>query len=301
MTKNKKLSRWRVWLRQIRASFLMLAVVLVLIGWAAAWRAGFWNWPQALLILVGIVLAHISVNLFNELSDYRSRIDEHTVPTPFSGGSGMLQAGETSPRAVTVAAYLSMAAAGLIGVYFFWRRGWLVLLLMMGGGIAIRFYTSHLSRWLIGELAAGITLGSFVVLGTYLVLRGELNCGIILVSIPPGILTSLLLLLNEFPDLEADRGGGRRHLLIWLGRRKCAWLYVAGLGLVYLGILSALFWGGAPPSLLMALLTMPLAAVVGQKVLRFYDNRQQLVPAQGLNVALVLLTDFLLATGFLFR
>ena len=36
---------------------------------------------------------------------------------------------------------------------------------MICGALAVRFYTSHLAKWLIGELVSGLTLGSFVVIG----------------------------------------------------------------------------------------------------------------------------------------
>jgi 1,4-dihydroxy-2-naphthoate octaprenyltransferase len=176
-----------------------------------------------------VVLTHISVNLFNELSDYRTGIDRHTFRTPFSGGSGMMQAGKTSPGAVAFAAYSSMAVSAAIGLYFFALRGWLILVFMIFGAVAIRFYTPVLARWLLGELFSGLTLGSFVVMGTYYALSGRLGIDIILLSIPPGILTSMLLFLNEFPDAEADRKGGRYHLVIHLGKKKSSTLYAVSM------------------------------------------------------------------------
>jgi 1,4-dihydroxy-2-naphthoate octaprenyltransferase len=48
--------------------------------------------------------------------------------------------------------------------------------------------------------------------------------------VPAFFMTFNLLLLNEFPDEAADRAGGRRHLVILLGRKGAAALYaVAGL------------------------------------------------------------------------
>ena len=150
----------KVWLFQIRAPFLVLAVVLVLIGIAAADFKGQFEWIHAALVMFGVVLAHISVNLFNELSDYQTGIDQNTVQTPFSGGSGMMQSGETSPKAVRIMAYSTLLVSALIGIYFCLVSGWLILVFMISGAVAIRFYTSHISRWLIGELVSGLTLGS---------------------------------------------------------------------------------------------------------------------------------------------
>ena len=72
-----------IWLQQIRAPFMILSVVLVFIGVAAAHRDGVHHWGRAVLLLVGVILAHIAVNLFNEVSDYETKIDEKTVRTPF--------------------------------------------------------------------------------------------------------------------------------------------------------------------------------------------------------------------------
>ena len=290
--------RLKAWLRQIRAPFLILSVILVLIGIAAARRDGFVDIGKSILLVMGVVLAHVSVNLFNEISDFRTGIDGDTRRTPFSGGSGMLQAGMTSVRTVTAAAYGAFFAAAAIGFFFCFVSGWWIALFAACGGLAVRFYTSHLTRWRIGEVISGITLGSFVVLGTHYALSGALNWEIVLISIPPGILTSLLLFLNEFPDMEADRKGGRRHLVIQFGRKRCSRIYVAGLAVVYGVILAAPFISRVPGSILVALSTLPLAIRAGYLALVHHDDMPRFVPALALNVGVVLLTDFLLAVGY---
>lgn len=290
--------RLSIWLHQIRAPFLILAVVLVLVGIAAARYHGFTQWLHAGLLMIGVVSAHVSVNLFNELSDLRTGIDRHTTRTPFSGGSGMLQSGKTSCRSVTVAAYAAMAVSAAIGVYFWALRGWLILFFMIIGAIAIRFYTPVLARWLLGEFFSGLTLGSFVVLGTYYALAGRLEMGIVLVSVPPGILTAMLLFLNEFPDAAADRMGGRYHLVIHLGKKKSSLVYAFSLIGVYAIITITALLKNMPATILIALFTMPLAAGAVFTVLKHHHDHRKLVPALGMNVGVVILTDLLLAAGY---
>ena len=291
-------NRVRKWFHQIRGPFLILSVVLVLIGVAAAFHEGFRNWGHGLLLMVGVVLAHVSVNLFNELSDYRTKIDEMTVRTPFSGGSGLLQGGKTSPRAVKIAAYGALIGAAGIGFYFCVVVGWFILVFMITGGLAARFYTSYLARWLLGEFVAGLTLGIFVVLGGYYVLTGTVNGAIVVISVPPGILTALLLLLNEFPDAEADKKGGRHHLVIHFGKKRSAVIYAVGLTVVYSIVLAAPFFCSVPYTVLVALATLPLAIKTAAVVLKHPDDTARLIPALGLNVLVVILTDLLLAVGF---
>lgn len=288
----------KIWAQQLRAPFLILAVVLVLIGTGAAYSDGYSHWGHFVLLMIGVILAHASVNLFNELSDYHTRIDENTTKTPFSGGSGMMQAGLTTPTTVRLAAYGTLALTGLIGIYFCLVVSWNLLVFMVLGGMAIRFYTTHLAKLLLGELFSGLTLGTFVVLGVYYVLTGHLTSTIILISIPPGILTSLLLFLNEFPDAEADKQGGRNHLIIHFGKRKCTRIYIISLAVVYTIILLAPFLTKAPLSVLLGLLTLPLAVKASMITLKHHDNLPKLVPALGMNVGVVILTDLLLAVGY---
>ncbi len=295
----KKQSKITVWFRQIRGPFLVLSVVLVLIGIAAAGRDGYNpRWFDAVLLITGVVLAHISVNLFNELSDYKTKIDEHTLPTPFSGGSGMMQAGLTNPKKVTGVAYTALILAGFIGLYFCVAGSWVILVFIICGGVAVRFYTSHLARWLLGEFFSGLTLGTFVILGSYMALTGRLNIDILFISIPPGLLTFLLLFLNEFPDAEADRKGGRYHLVIRFGKKKSAIIYIAVLIVIYILILTAPFILNIPITVLLALLTLPIASTAAVKIVKFHSNTPKLVPALAMNIMVVILTDLLLAIGY---
>jgi len=305
-------NRIRVWTAQVRGNFLILAVLLVCIGLALAAsrisRAGTGHFDilHALLLVIGVVLAHSSVNLFNEYSDYRTGIDDHTRRTPFSGGSGMLQASRTSPRAVLGAAIGTLLAAFSIGIYFSVRSHWFILVLMGMGGIAIVFYTDFLARWLLGELFAGLTLGSAVVVGSYIGMTGTpslplselIPLEVLLISIPPGILTSLLLFLNEFPDAEADRGGGRYHLVIFLGKEKAASLYSFCLFLVFSTILLLPILDITTKWVLIALLTLPVAVIAAMIAIRHGNDTERLVPALGLNVMVVLVTDALIAIAY---
>jgi 1,4-dihydroxy-2-naphthoate octaprenyltransferase len=287
-----------VWFQQVRGPFLILSVALALIGIATAHWHGFDNVWHSVLLTAGVVLAHVSVNLFNEISDYKSKIDENTSRTPFSGGSGMLQAGRTTVGQVILLAYLALLAAGTIGLYFCLVSGWMILFFMVCGALAVRFYTSHLARWLLGELLSGLTLGSFVVIGAHYALTRFMTTDIIYIALVPGILTALLLFLNEFPDADADRKGGRRHLVIFFGKKKSAIIYASAVLLLFALVAAGPFIQNIPYTVLIALATLPLGVAAVFLTLKHHDNPARLVLAQGLNVALVILTDLLLAVAY---
>jgi len=288
----------KAWAAQIRAPFLLLSVVLVLIGGAAAHAEASLDGLRFALCLVGVILAHVAVNLFNEHSDNETGIDHETPRTPFSGGSGTLQQGHTTPRAVLAVAASCLLVALGIGIYLSWVSGWLLMVFVAIGGLCTVLYTRVLAKLLLGELAAGLTLGSFVVLGTYYAIVGSLSPTVVWLSIPPGILTALLLLLNELPDADADRRGGRRHLVIVLGRRNAAVLYVVALAASYLVLAAGVLLGRLSPWVLLAMLTTPLALKASIGALRHHSTLDKLVPALGANVGVVLATDLLLAVAY---
>ena len=288
-----------IWLNQIRAPFLLLSVFLVFIGVAKAYVDGYVNWLYSILVLTGVVLTHISVNLFNELSDYETGIDSKTKRTPFSGGSGMMQKGKTNPKIVRVIAYSTLFIPAIIGLYFVVKVNYYIAVFMIIGGISIRFYTSHLSKYLLGEIFTGLSLGSLVVIGTYMVLSNNLNIDVIYLSLPVGLLTFLLLLLNEFPDADSDREGGRKHIVIAFGKEKAFCIYRAFAIFVFLLIILYPIIFKKSFIIYIGLLTLPLVVRIFKIAKPNLNNIRNLIPALGMNVMLVLVTDFLIGLGLI--
>lgn len=303
----KSPSKLIIWLKQTRANFLFLAVFLNAIGIGLAYKympaGSHLQIIDITLIILGTIAAHISVNLFNEYSDYRSGIDFNTDRTPFNGGSGMLVQGLTNPLAVLVAAVGTLIFALSIGIYYSVTTHWFLFLIIGVGALSIVGYTDVLAKYLLGELFAGISLGSLVVIGTYVALTGSSSLTVLqliplevwLLSIPPGILTALLLFLNEFPDMEADKQGGRNHLLIRFGRNTGAYIYTVGASLTYLIILVLPLLGISSYWIYIALLPLPLVFVNIRTTLKYNNDIAKLIPALGGNVITVLATDLLLA------
>ena len=300
-----------IWLNQMRANFLLLAALLVVIGTALAYKylpEGLTiSWVNISLVIIGAVLAHASVNLFNEYSDHLTGIDRNTKRTPFSGGSGMINSGFTNPASVLAAAVATLLIAGAIGIYFVITAHWSLFLIILIGVFSIVAYTPLLTKLMLGELFSGLTLGTLVVLGTFIALTAQpgqslaslLPFEVVMISIPPGILTSLLLLLNQFPDAEADRKGGRKHLVIKLGAQKAAYVYTAGVVATFLIILILPLAGVSSYWLFLGLLPLPFVIKATISALRFNDNMDKLIPALGANIVTVLLTDALLAVSIL--
>ena len=282
-----------------RANFLPLTIVIVFAGLAAAFYSHRIFLPiDAALVLVGALLTHASVNAFNNYFDYRSKIDAKTPKTPFSGGVNILVKGMMKPSQALAVCLCTLICAALIGVYFLVRLFNVLLPLIVYGAIIIVFYTPVFSRVpALSEIVAGSGFG-LMGLGVYVTQTGLIDATGIAILIPITILVALLLFLNEFPDAEIDKGAGRRHIVILLGKKGSAWLYVAGEAATYASIILAVVVGAAPFPVLISLLSLPIAYKAGRLTLKNYNRIPELVPAQGSNVLFILSTITLMACGF---
>jgi len=177
-------------------------------------------------------------------------------------------------------------------------KGWLLFPLLLLAGFAAYFYNVYLSKWFIGEIFAGLSFGPLLVLGSYYVQTGRYSWETLVASLAPGILTSNLLFLNEFPDWQADQKGGRRHFVISLGKKDASYLYVVLLTASYLCILAGVITKMMPVVTLIGLGTIGLGWKAAKGALKYYDNTEKLVPVLGANVMTILGTQALLAMGY---
>lgn len=279
-----------------RAPFLLLSVTLVACGAAAGAYTGRFSWLHTALALVGLVCLHASVNALNEASDMRTGIDLHTERTPFSGGSGTLPAGLMTPRQAQTFGLL-MAGVGLaIGVYFLSTVGWALVPILVLGAISVLAYTEVLARIGLGEIFAGLGLGLLPVMGAAIVQGGELRAPAIAAGIPAFFMTFNLLLLNEFPDEPADIAGGRRNVVLMLGRGGAALVYALAAIATPIWIAIAVALGLLP---LVALIgVVPSVMLVAPLRWAFVDPREPVpLPAMGANVTWNLATNSLLAVA----
>jgi 1,4-dihydroxy-2-naphthoate octaprenyltransferase len=291
----------KLWLKEIRAPFLMLTPISVLVGVSVAvYESYSINALYLALAFVGALLSHIAVNVLNEYFDYKSGVDFKTVRTPFSGGSGVLVEGLLNPRSVYIFGLACIAAIIAIGGYFWYVHGPIILPLGALGLVTIYFYTNHITKSpVLCAIAPGLGFGPLMVMGTYFALTGTYSLAAGLASIVPFFLVSNLLLLNQFPDVEADSQGDRRHLPIAIGTKGSADIYAGLLVAAYLALVISVAVGVLPYMALFGLLTLPLGFMAVMGARRYYDQIENLIPVMGRNVLLTLLLPLLMAIGII--
>jgi 1,4-dihydroxy-2-naphthoate octaprenyltransferase len=149
-----------------------------------------------------------------------------------------------------------------------------------------------------GELAVVIAYGPLIGLGTYLVQRGEISLDVIVMSSQLGVFIALFLLINEFPDYQADRAADKRTIVTRLGRKSASRLYGAALTLPFFAliILSSL---GFPVGILLGLAAVLPAYRSANRLLGKPENVREIVPAQANSLLAFLIFSIGIGVGYL--
>ena len=87
----------------------------------------------------------------------------------------------------------------------------------------------------------------------------QIDLAPVLLSIPIGLLSAAILVVNNVRDIDTDRRAGKRTLAVRLGRERTRTLYLLLIALSYLLLPLVLLAGSEWAPALAALVTIPLA------------------------------------------
>ncbi len=295
--------KMKKWVVAIRAPFFTASVAPAVVGVAVAFYEGYAiNWWHAALTLVGLVAVHGGTNLANDYFDHVTRDDwVNLTPTPFSGGSRVIQNGLLAPRAVLTYSLACFAVGIACGLYL-WRvtPGNVVLWLGLVGVTSGFLYTAvpvTIGYRRVGEFFVGLNFGPLAVLGAHYVQAGHLSPAALMASIPVGLLIAAVLYINEFPDYEADKQVNKKTLIVVLGPARARYGYIIIVALSYAAVAAFVAVAGLPAWALLSLLTLPLAAKAAAVLMRYYREPYKLLPANALTIVVHFATALLLSAG----
>lgn len=302
-TIRPRLSLGWLFLRTTRLPFLSATAVPVLLGIAVAARGGAFNGWLALITVVGAALAHLAINVSNDIFDTLSGADEANVnPTPFSGGSRVLIYDLLTLRQLIILAAALFGGAVAIGMVLVWVTDSLTLLGIGLLGIALGLaYTAPPLKLVyrgLGEIAVAIGFGPVMLLGAYVVQTGSLSWEAAVASVPVAILVALILYVNEIPDRVGDAAAGKRTLPVRLTPRVVTGIYLAFAVLAFAVVVGGVAIGLLPVATLLALLAAPLVWRVYRGLNQFYSQPYALMPIMATNIKIHAYVGIFLLTGY---
>jgi len=288
-------------LKTMRPSFLVLTLVCVFLGFCTSFATGATiDNTLFTLVFIGAMSAHISVNMLNEYHDFKSGLDFNTKKTAFSGGSGALPSNPKIVNLVLLLGLLSLFITMIIGIYFMTIVGTLILPIGLIGLVIIITYTQWLNRMpLLCLIAPGFGFGLLMVIGTHVVLTFECSLLVRLISLIPFFLINNLLLLNQYPDMQADASVGRNTLPLAFGIKCSNLVYSLFMVAAYSLIVLYVLVGILPTISVIALIPMGLTMFSLIGAIKHKSNIGNFPKYLAANVAATILTPFLLGLTIL--
>jgi 1,4-dihydroxy-2-naphthoate octaprenyltransferase len=292
-------------LKTMRPSFLVLTLACVFLGFAIS-QVTLLNRNQSidsimlLLVCIGAIAAHISVNMLNEYHDFYSGLDLKTKRTAFSGGSGALPENPKIANLALVFGLLALLVTVVIGLYFMITLGNSILPIGLVGLLIIVTYTKWLNRMpVLCLISPGLGFGLLMVVGTHLVLTSGYSTLIWPLSLVPFFLINNLLLLNQYPDMEADASVGRKTFPLAFGIKRSNQVYTLFMFAAYALILFYIFVGILPLLSAIALIPMLLSLFALLGVTKHAENIGLFSQYLAANVAAAIITPTLLGLSLL--
>ncbi len=254
------MSGLRLWFTASRPRTLPAAIAPVLVGTAAAVQAssGEIKWLTFVAALIGSIFIQIGTNLSNDYSDARRGADTMDRLGPLR----VTSAGLVAPRRVLTAAWLAFGVSILCGVYLIYEAGWVILAVGVASILAGVLYTGGPKPYGyagLGEVFVFLFFGLVAVNGAFYVQLEELDWLPFGLSISVGLLSTAILVVNNFRDMETDRRAGKNTLAVKLGRKATRRIYLAMISGSFLLVPLLLVLLDGPWQALLTLLAIPFA------------------------------------------
>lgn len=225
----------------------------------AAYARGTVDWRPYAFAQVTITAFHLMTHYSNDYFDRHA--DVRSVPTPHSGGSGVLTQGLLAP-AVALRAALGAAALGAaasLGLAAMHRMTAACLALAIA--LLAWSYSGPPLRLLargLGELTTALVVAILVPLCAFAAQGEPLGTWAVASTLPAAAAMFAMMLAVEFPDLRSDAAGGKANLVVRAGTGRARRLAIAFVGAAYGAAAIAVLAGAPPAFLVLEAFSLPL-------------------------------------------
>jgi 1,4-dihydroxy-2-naphthoate octaprenyltransferase len=241
--------------------------------------------------LVVAVALQVATNYVNDYADGERGTDDDRVGPIRLVGSGL-----ASAKQVKVAALVAFGVAGVAGTALAFAVGPELFIVGAASMLAGWAYTGGPKPYGylgLGELFVFVFFGVVATVGSGYVQTGVVTSLMVIASVPVGLLSVALLVINNLRDIPGDTQSGKRTLAVTLGDARTRWLYLGLFGLIGITIIGC---GLVRPPAMVAILGLGLAVSPVRAVLSGSTDRD-LIPVLGGTGKTQLFTGILLAFG----
>ena len=205
------------WILAARPKTLLAAFVPVLVGSAIAISVNRFYLPYSIAALICAVLIQIGTNFTNDLYDHLKGADNQNRKGP----QRALASGLISVNAMKLGIAFTFGFSFLIGLYLVYHSGWVILIIGIISIAAGFIYTAGplpLAYNGLGDIFVFVFFGIVGTMGTYYLQTNEFTLLSFLIALPVGAVTTNILVVNNFRDIDEDKAAGKNTLSVLIGR-----------------------------------------------------------------------------------
>ena len=262
----------KAWILAARPKTLAAAATPVLLGCALAYTAGAFQWIPAILCFLFAFSMQIDANFINDYYDYLKGSDREDRLGPeraCAQGWITLSAMKKGMIFITLLSCfwgllllkycgLEMIPVGLLCVLF--------AFLYTAGPYPLAYH-----GW--GDVLVIVFFGFVPVGCTYYTMAHDWTWNVTIACAACGLVSDLLLMLNNYRDREQDKISGKRTLVVRFGEPAGRWAYLV-LGILAVGLCSFYAFNGYLMASLLPILFLILHFTTWREMIRIYQGKE---------------------------
>ena len=239
------------WISAARPRTLPTSIAPVILATTYSWQDGKADWKVFTICMLFALAAQIASNFANDYFDYKHGSDKPNRVGPRRA----VASGDIKPKTMLRATIITLLLASVLGCMLIPIGGWPLIVL---GVIIILFALAYsagpypLSYHGLGEVTVFIFFGIVPVTATYWLQTQSLTYEVLIGAAAMGLLSSNILLVNNYRDYYTDQEDGKRTSVVILGRKFAIVTYLVN-GILATAILCTSFIGVAFALLFMLL------------------------------------------------
>ena len=269
---NVKTNSIKAWILAARPKTLAAAATPVLLGCALAYTDGIFQWIPAILCFLFAFSMQIDANFINDYYDYLKGSDREDRLGPeraCAQGWITLSAMKKGMIFITLLSCfwgllllkycgLEMIPVGLLCVLF--------AFLYTAGPYPLAYH-----GW--GDVLVIVFFGFVPVGCTYYTMAHDWTWNVTIACAACGLVSDLLLMLNNYRDREQDKISGKRTLIVRFGEKAGRYAYLI-LGILAVGLCSFYAFNGYLMASLLPILFLILHFTTWREMIRIYQGKE---------------------------
>lgn len=212
-----KKSLFNSWVEAARPKTLPASLSPVLLACVLAWCDGMFQLIPAVLCFGVALLAQIASNFANDYFDFKKGADREDRLGP----ERAVAQGWITPKAMLKATFLTLGLSCLCGCLLLFFAGWELIPVGIAIALCVLAYSAGpfpLAYNGLGDVCVVLFYGVVPVCFTYYVQAGTFSLLSFLLSLSVGLLSTNILIVNNYRDYVQDKAARKRTTIVLFGR-----------------------------------------------------------------------------------